>query len=281
MTTQAVEAEQQVPAEAPEATAATEEAQPLLNEAPDQPAPDTAPETSGSDAPVETAPVRHTLADFSDDEIEGDDRIRSLLARREESARRKAQREQQRQAGSNQQVQYAVATLLNQVNSGDLTPEQFANAAQQVIHANRVSAAHEIAEELPGALMRQWTLPVEVREKALEARDDGNIDTYVSTLIGGAVDVELSKRRLRDVPEDSSLHRDIQAEVNRRVEAEMKAKAVQEQPKRETPPATPRGQAGGAGIKSAEDAITKYIAGEISKEEYGKARIEFGIAKEK
>lgn len=54
--------------------------------------------------------------------------------------------------------------------------------------------AMELATNVPDALMRGHTVPVDAREQALAAREAGDWDGYISHLINGAVEAGLDKR---------------------------------------------------------------------------------------
>jgi len=206
------------------------------------------PETELEAAPETVKSWHEHIAEVSDDELLENDRFKSLLARREESARRRIEHDQQIKAGSDQQVMSTVGTLLQGLDSGNLTPEKFQQAAAWTVQAARRFASEEIGIKLPEVLMGNYKIPVEYRERAIEAReqDNGNLDRYAKILIEGAVAAERGTTRLKDIPEGSPLHKDVQSEVARRFEAELKARGIEAQPRVGVPPPTPRGTPTGA-----------------------------------
>ena len=105
-------------------------------------------------------------------------------------------------------------------------------------------AASDIVEALPAALFRNYTVPVEVREQALDIREAGvvdadgvrhpNMDGYLTTLIDGAVSA-------KDAEREKAFNARVKAEVDRQVAAETKALRAERAPVREGAPAIPRG----------------------------------------
>ena len=221
-----------------------EDAPPAIEqpETPDAAAPETALEAAPETAQDAKSWADH-LVDVDEDELVNHDRIKSILARREESTRRKVERDQQLKAGSDQQVQSVVSYLMQRLDSGEVTPQQFAQTAAQAIQAAKFYASVEMGKQLPDLLMSNYKIPVDYRERALEAKldDNGNLDRYTRILIDGAVASERGTTRLKDVPEGSALHKDVQAEVSKRVEADLRARGVEAQTRLETPPPTTRG----------------------------------------
>lgn len=205
------------------------------------------PETELVDAPetaTETAKswAEH-LVDVDEDELVNNDRIKDILARREESTRRKIERDQQLRAGQNQQAQATLTYLMQRLDSGDITPSQFQQAAAQVYQAVEYANKVELAQKLPDALMGGYKIPLEYRERAtdLKMRTPSDVDGYLRILVDGAVASERGTTRLKDVPEGSPLHKDIQGEVTKRLEAELKAQGIEKAPRLQTTPNTPRG----------------------------------------
>ena len=232
-----------------EDTAPVVEGAPPAEEQPETPEA-AAPETELEAAPETAQDTRSWadhLVDIDEDELVNHDRIKSIIARREESTRRKIERDQQLKAGSDQQVQSVVSYLLTRLDAGEISPQQFQTAAGQAVQAARFYASVEMGKQLPDVLMSNYKIPVDFRERAVEARleDNGNLDRYTRILIEGAVAAERGTTRFKDIPEGSPLHRDVQAEVAKRVEAELKAKRITDQPKVDTPPPTTRGVAAG------------------------------------
>ena len=235
-------------AAAPVDTAAqVEDAPPAVEqpETPDTPASETALEAAPETAQDTKSWADH-LVDIDEDELVNHDRIKSIIARREESTRRKIERDQQLKAGSDQQVQSVVSYLLTRLDAGEISPQQFQQAAGQAVQAARYYASVEMGKQLPDVLMSNYKIPVDFRERALEAKleDNGNLDRYTKILIEGAVAAERGTTRFKDIPEGSPLHRDLQAEVAKRVEADLRARGIEAAPKLSVPPTTPRGASG-------------------------------------
>lgn len=245
----------------PEATAAAlEDTAVLVEEAPPVIEQTETPEASTTETELvgatETAPDAPSwadhLAEVEEKELLENDRIKSLLARKEESLRQRIERDQQLKAGADQQVQGTLTRLMAMFDAGEITSPQFQQTAQHLIVAAKTFADQEWAVALPDILLSEYKIASEFKERALEAREqDGlNRKRYTKILIEGAVESERGKTRLKDVPEGSPLHKDVQAEVAKRLESELKAQGLETQPKRESPPATPRGT-GGANVPQA------------------------------
>lgn len=102
------------------------------------------------------------------------------------------------------------------------------------------NSAYELAQALPDAALRNYSIPVETREKALQARESGDWDGYLATLVNGAVEVKDAERqRLFDTK--------VTAEVNKRLAGEIKARGLEKAPVRDPMPATPVGSASRGG----------------------------------
>ena len=97
------------------------------------------------------------------------------------------------------------------------------------------NAAHELAQAVPDAVLRNHPVPVEVREAALEARERGDWDGYVSTLLNGAVEA-------KDAERQKTFDQKVKAESDRRVAAETAALRAERAPVREGAPPRPAGQ---------------------------------------
>lgn len=102
------------------------------------------------------------------------------------------------------------------------------------------TAALELANELPNAVLSGYDVPVEARTSALEARERGDWDGYLRHLVSGATASEVAKQRAGDETR-------ITAEVNKRLAAEIKARGIEAAPKREGAPPIPSGAGGSTG----------------------------------
>ena len=229
----------------PEDTALlVEEASPALEQT-ETPETETT-ETVLGDA-TETVSWADRLAEVEESELIEHPTIKSLLARKEESLRQRIERDQQLKAGSDQQVQGTVTRLMQMLDAGEITSQQFQQTTAQVIAASHYYASVEIGRKLPDVLMANYKIPVEYRERALEAReqDKGNLDRYASILIDGAAVFTASNFDVDDVPKDSKLWKSIEKHNVKWREAESKAQSVSARSKLETPPSTTRGMTPG------------------------------------
>lgn len=96
------------------------------------------------------------------------------------------------------------------------------------------NAARELATALPDAVLRNYAVAPESRNQALDARDRGDWDGYLTTLVAGAVEATLESRM--------EAYRKEQEAANQRWRAaELKAMRLEQAPKRDGAPAMPRG----------------------------------------
>lgn len=98
--------------------------------------------------------------------------------------------------------------------------------------------AMELATNVPDALMRNYTVPVEAREKALAAREAGDWDGYLSHLLDGAAETQAAKKAEARLAQ-------IEAENKKWRAAELAAMRAEMAPAREAALATPSGQSPG------------------------------------
>lgn len=183
------------------------------------------------------------LADAPEDELLQTPKMRDILARREESIRRRTEETLKREASNNESVQNVLSNMLERaVESGD--PTEYRRVAGQALLWNRQFQMAELARELPDALLRSYKLPVEIREKALEVRESNpsapNWDGYVTTLIDGAVDAKVAEARREDEAR-------VKKAIADGVVAELRARQVEAGPRLETPPLAPQGGSGISG----------------------------------
>lgn len=211
--------------------------------------PETQPAEQGPEPELQPVPetlkpdYSSLLADAPEDELLQTPKMRDILARKEESIRRRTEETLKREASNNESVQAVLSQMLERaVESGD--PAEYRRVAGQALLWNRQFQMAELAKELPEALLRSYKLPVEVREKALEVRESNpsvpNWDGYVTTLIDGAVEQKVAE-----------LRRDDDARVKKAIAdgviAELKAKQIESTPRLQTPPLAPQGGGGISG----------------------------------
>lgn len=94
------------------------------------------------------------------------------------------------------------------------------------------NSAYELAQAVPEAVLSGFTVPVEARERAIEAREAGDWDGYVSTLVTAAAEEKVKALRAEDERRNS-------AEVQRLLAAEIKARGLEAAPVREGAPPRP------------------------------------------
>ena len=95
------------------------------------------------------------------------------------------------------------------------------------------NAAQELAGVIPDVVLRNHPVPVEVRERALEARESGDWDGYVGQLINGAVEAGLDARMVAYKKEQDAANTKWRA-------GELAAIRAEKAPVREGAPAMPR-----------------------------------------
>ena len=221
---------------------------------------------------VETPDPRAWLNDAPEEDLLSHERINDLLRRREKSAEDRASARLKREAGNNESVQQVLSRLLQSaVESGGDETELRKIGAQAVVF-NRQYQAIELAKELPDALMRNYTIPVEAREAALSAREDNDWDGYATKLIDGAVESKVAELRKADEAR-------VKKAIADGVAAELKARQIETAPKLETPLVAPSGgtASGADQINSMTDADRAYNRGTISGEQYRGYAKQFGV----
>lgn len=223
----------------------------------------TPPETAPAEATPEPAPepapepvkpdYSSLLADAPEADLLATPKMRDILARREESIRRRTEETLKREASNNESVQQVLSGMLAKaVETGD--DSEYRRLAGQALLWNQQYQMAEIAKQFPEALMRQYQLPVDVREKALAIREadpaQSNWDGYVTTLIEGAVEAKVTQAR-----------RDDEARVKQAiadgVAAELRAREIAARPKIDAPPTPPSGSPAGSNGQVTWDQIDK------------------------
>ena len=155
------------------------------------------------------------------------------IAERENAGANRERSRLQREAGKKDVTVKNVQRWATEVFGAPLEDTAHASYLYDLAAAN---AAHELASTLPDVLMSDFKVPVEAREQAVEARERGDWNGYIGTLITGAVTAEVTKQREGDEAR-------INAEVQKRLASEIKARRIEAAPVREGAPAAPRSAA--------------------------------------
>ena len=134
----------------------------------------------------------------------------------------------QREAGKKDSTRQNVSRVLTELGY-DVSDTARLDYFYELAAAN---SAYELAQAVPEAVLRGYTVPVAVREQALEARERGDWDGYVGALLTGAVEAQ-------DAAREAEFESKVTAEVNRRLAAEIKARNLESAPRRERMPAPP------------------------------------------
>lgn len=174
--------------------------------------------------------------------------MQSVLRDRENAGAQRREAQLKREAGRNENVRAMSERFLREFG---IDPTSLDDQKKQRLNLLSESAlsfqAREFVDQVPKALLNR-DLPVEVREKAIEAREQGDWDGYVSTLLTGAVEAATSERvgavKLADIPAGAPLHAEVQKAIADGVAAELKAQQKAENLP-DVPPRTPGGAPGG------------------------------------
>lgn len=200
------------PVEAPEPIAAAETATAVVAETEPQEATETV--RSWTDS----------LVDVPDEDLSANERIKSLIARREESARQKEADRLRREAGKAEVVTQQVDRFLRE-QGYDVEDKSRLNFLYSLAKGH---ADFESASEFAEALRSEFNIPVDFKTKAVEAREQGNFSGYVLALVEGAA-----------AAKESEIEARLRKEYDARLVAELKAKEIKEA--KEPPPTTERG----------------------------------------
>lgn len=195
--------------------------------------------------------------------------LRDVISQRERdrenagAQRREAQLK--REAGSREQTKANVERIAKElgINVEDSARLSF------VYDLAQSNAAYELANQFPEALMGKYKVPTDAREQALERRESGDWDGYVTTLIDGAVQSGLDGLR-------AQIREEERVAAQERAAAELKAQQIKPGP--DAPPPTSQGQPIGSapGVYGTFAELAQaYNDGDISTEEYGKQRTKF------
>ena len=184
------------------------------------------------------------LADAPEDELLQTPRMRDIIARREESTRQRTEAALMRKAAGDAEVQNVLTAMLARaVETGDET--EFRRLGSQAVMLNRANAVYEVAQNYGEAVKAHYKIDPEEHEAAVRALESKDMDTYANKLTQGAIKASISALKLADIPADAPIRAEMAAAQRKAVQAavaaELKAKAVQDAPKLETPPGSPSG----------------------------------------
>lgn len=182
-----------------------------------------------------------SLAEVPDDDLQSNERIRSLIARREESARQKETDRLRREAGKKEVVTQQVSRFLRE-NDIEIEDSSRLNWLYELAHGH---AAYESASEFADALKEQYNIPVNFREEAVTALSGGDFSGYVLKLVDGAAEAKVPEIEAR-----------LRKEYDARLTAELKAREIK--PPSEPPPTAEVGTPAGGPVTW--DAIDKMYS---------------------
>lgn len=180
-----------------------------------------------------------TLRELNDTALSDRDRERENAGANRERARL------QREAGKKDSTRQNVARFLAE-QGVDVDDTQRLDYFYDLAAAN---SAMELATAIPEAILRNYTLPPAVREQAIAARENGDWDGYVTQYVTGAVDAGITQKvgtlSLKDIPADSALRKEIDAENQVWRAAELRALRASAAPRSPGGLPVPQGNAGG------------------------------------
>lgn len=166
---------------------------------------------------------------------------------RENAGAQRREAQLRREAGSKEQTARAVAHAMREWG---VDPAEVGEQGSQRMHflydLAATNAAWEFAREVPEAISK-FAIPVEAREAAVRIKEQSpqDFDSYVRTLFDGAVEQEVTKR-------EATIRKDMEREIGKRVQAELKAQGIEGKPRAENIPASPRGTPVNKPLTSAE-----------------------------
>lgn len=211
------------------------------------------PEPTETESPAPERPsLRDLLDGRTDDELESDERIQSLVARRQESARQRERDHVLREAGKREATRQRVTQMLNEwgvdpdeVGPGGLVKAETAYtlAEQAALHEFLSAVAKASADNLGFTPEQRQAIEVAVdNTRSLDGlRDIAN--NLMEQSNAAASRKQFDEIDIGGIPEGSKLRNSINAEIARRVTEELRAKAIEETPVKDAPPATPGGAA--------------------------------------
>jgi hypothetical protein len=212
------------------------------------------PEPTETESPAPERPsLRDLLDGRPDDELEADERIQSLIARKQESARQRERDHVLREAGKREATRQRVTQMLNEwgVDPDEVGPGGLVKAETAYTLAEQ-AALHEFLSAVAKASADNLGFTPEQRQAIEVAVDntrslDGLRD-IANNLMEQSNAAAVSKAQ-------QEFEREKQKLINEAVAAELRAKEIEAQPKRDAPPATPGGTGGGRMTVAELDAI--------------------------
>ena len=224
--------------------------------APDAPEGDVTAVVDGVDSPAgdaltgtvetESDPIESWLADESNrTRLFEHPSVAEKLRERENAGAQRREAQLKREAGAAQVTEQNVAALFAAAGLDPSEPVQDAQGRDLMPRARylyalaQANAAVELTKVIPDVMLKDFSVPAEVREQALDMRADGKpADEWLKVLVTGAAEAKVSEMRKADESK-------ITAEVNRRLAAEIKARGLEAAPKRAGAPPIPVGAASG------------------------------------
>ncbi len=202
-------------------------------------------------------PQARSFADLTEEELAADPRVNGLIQKQRQSAAQQAEAKLRKQAGSDEAVLGYVRRLRDAALDD---PEAYERSAAEAIRLNREFQQDQVTEFFTEGLKNLYQVPVDHHERAVRALAAGDRAGYVTAMVDGAVASKTQGLKLADIPESSPLRSEIEAEIKAKavkvVAAELRAKAIEAQPRIESPPPAPSGLPGGRSMTTAEiDAI--------------------------
>ena len=208
------------------------------------------PESEVAPEPQPETPSEPTPLTFeSDDEvnafIERTPGVKSLFTKAQNDARNEGKQAEERRNRQEVGRSANIAQLFESIRDVDSSDEK----AKAIIGANMGYAATQWADEYPKVLLNSYEIPVEARETALAAREQGDWDGYVTTLSNAAIESEVTRR----VAEERTK---LAAEFETKLAGEMTARGLEAAPASSAPPNVPAGRSGSGGTLTAKQMKT-------------------------
>ena len=190
-----------------------------------------------------TAPEAKSFDDLDDDTRDRLYKGRGREARIRESERQKTEARLKRESGSKESTRDAVANIIRAIghDPDSNVDGTTVKRAEYLYELARAHSATELATELPEAILADFKIPVEYRERAVEGLESGSKTAYVKALVEGAIAAQKGELTLNDIPEGSALRKEVDALVSERVKKELKAAKVESSPNAIDAPTPPRG----------------------------------------
>lgn len=172
-----------------------------------------------------------SLAEVPDEDLQSNERIKSLVARREEAARQREADRLRREAGKEEIVTQQVSRFLKDQGYEVDDPARL-NFFYKLAHGH---ASYESAVEFAEALKDQFSIPADFKDKAVAARESGDFSGYVLNLVEGAA-----------AAKESEIEARIRKEYDAKLVAELKAREIK--PPSEPPPTAEIGTPAGGPV---------------------------------